>query len=267
MDVNDTSIFLNCIEPNIKDINRVKVYLDRTNKEYDELEDLINYIDSDSTKIVTYHNQEFIYDYLSMVPMEVKNYEAIQYLLSNDSMKELPQWAKAKQSLDSFLDFLLERKKSISERIDVLSFAYTEKYISKKYYDMFSKRDIFIRDPMTFMTFINRLELEDDIKIDIVKDAIKQNLKHYNDEDKINGNDLLVENKKYLSTKYLSMIYNVSKYIDLSKPYNELIKIEQNDYSKESLRILKRIWIVNELYNCSNPLKLYTLRNELKELV
>lgn len=267
MDVNDTSIFLNCIEPNIRDINRVKVYLDRTNKEYDELEDLINYINSDSKRIVTYPDQDIINHYLSLVPMDVKNYEAIKYLISNDSLKEFPQWAKAKQSLDSLLDFLLERKQSVSERIDILSYAYTEKYISKKYYDMFSKKDVFIRDPMTFMAFINRLELEDEVKIDILKDAIKQSVKHYKDEDKINDNDLLVENRKYLSTKYLSMIYNVSKYIDLSKPYNELIEIKQNDYSKESLKLLKRIWIINEIYTSSNPLKLYSLRNELKELV
>ncbi len=267
MDVNDASIFLNCIEPNIRDINRVKVYLNQTNKEYDELEDLINFIGSDSTKIVTYENQKLIYDYLNMVPMDIKNYEAIKYLASNESMKNFPQWSKAKQSLDSLLDFLLERKQNISERIDVLSYAYTEKYISKKYYDMFSKKDVFIRDPMIFMNFINRIELEDKEKIDIVKDAIKQNLKHYKDEDKIDSNELLVENRKYLTNKYLSMIYNVSKYIDLSKAYNELIEIKQNDYSKESLKLLKKIWIVNELYNCSNPLKMYSLRNELKELV
>ena len=267
MDVNDTSIFLNCIEPNIRDINRVKVYLNQTNKEYDELEDLINFIDSDSTKIISYQNQDIIYNYLNMVPMDVKNYEAIKYLVSNERVKDLPQWSKAKQSLDSLLDFLLERKQNVSDKIDALSYSYTEKYISKKYYDMFSKKEVFIRDPMMFMAFINRLELEDKEKIDIVKDAIKQNLKHYKDEDKINDNDLLVENIKYLTNKYLSMVYNVSKYIDLSKHYNELIEIHQNDYSKESLKILKRIWIVNELYNCSNPLKLYSLRNELKELV
>ncbi len=268
MDVNNISVFLNCIEPNIKDINRVKLYLDQTNREYDELENLINYVDGDSKKIINYENQSIVYNYLKNISMDAKNYDAIKYLISNDGVKEMPQWIKAKQSLDSLLDSLINRKQEISNRVDVLSFAYTEKYIAKRYYDMASKKDFDINDPDMFMKFLDRLELTDDIKINILKEAIRDtNKNHRKNIYNIYTNALLEEYKELLTNKYISMIDNVNKYIDLSKNIDDLLELKQNDYNEENLVLIKKIWLVNELNKTNSEERKERLSKELIDLV
>ena len=268
MDVNDISVFLNCIEPNIKDIYRVKAYLDKTTLEYDEIEDLINYLEGNSIRIINYENQDIINNYLQMISIDEKDYEAIKYLVSNDKVKELPQWLKAKQTLDSFLDFLVDRKHNIQERVDILSYAYMEKYIAKRYYDMFSKNDIMINDSEMFMNLLNRLDLPDNVKINVIKESIEQSIKNYNKEtEKIESDELLRENSKYLSNKYTSMLDNAIKYIDLSKNIDELLEKKHKDYTKDNLVLLKRVWIINELNKKNIEDKREKLIEDLNDLV
>ena len=268
MDVNDISVFLNCIEPNIKDIYRVKAYLDKTTLEYDEIEDLINYLNGDSIRIIYYEKQDIINNYLQMMSIDEKDYDAIKYLISNEKVKELPQWLKAKQTLDSFLDFLIDRKNNIQERIDILSYAYMEKYIAKKYYDMFSKNDIMINDSDMFMNLLNRLNLQEKVKINIIKESIEQSIRNYKEEtNKIESNEILRANSKFLSNKYVSMLDSAIKYIDLSKSIDELLERKHKDYTKDNLILLKRIWIVNELNKHNSEDRCEMLVNELNDLV
>ena len=259
MDVDDTSVFLSYIEPNIEDIDKVHNFLDKDNIEYLELSKLMDYIKDDSKKIIEYSNQDFIDNYLEDNSLDNKSYEAIKYLVSNESVKDLPQYGKAIQSLDSLLDFFKERKNKVSERIDALTYSYMDKYISKKYYDMFNNNDVFILDPMEFINFINRLEIEETVKVKIIDKAIRCNINHYYEND---VNEVIKPFKSYLSNKYVSLIDNVSKYYDLSLDIDELQ--EQTGYDRENIITLKKIWLVNKIKGNKNNKELV---NELTTLV
>ena len=270
MDVTDISVFLNCIKPNIEDIDKVKNYLDQSNQEYKELNELFTYVGDDYKRVTTYHNQDMIYKYLDMISISRTTYDAIKYLISSDNSNiyELPQYIKASKNLDTIWGYLNDRKSDISERVDVLSYAYMDKYISKKYYDMFSSGDIYVIDPMEFSNLIKRLEIDDSTKIEILKSTITSNINHYykmvdNDLKK----DILKTYSHYLTNKYISMIDNASKYIDLSLHIEKLLELKQNNYTNDSLITLKRIWLINEIDSNEDIEVIKKLIDELNALV
>ena len=270
MDVNDISVFLNCIKPNIEDIDKVKNYLDQSNQEYEELNELFTYVGDDYKRVTTYHNQDMIYKYLDMISISRTTYDAIKYLISSDNSNiyELPQYIKASKNLNTIWGYLNDRKSDISERVDVLSYAYMDKYISKKYYDMFSSGDIYVIDPMEFSNLIKRLEIDDSTKIEILKNTITSNINHYykmvdNDLKK----DILKTYSHYLTNRYISMIDNASKYIDLSLHIEKLLELKQNNYTNDSLITLKRIWLINEIDNNDDIEVIKKLIDELHALV
>ena len=158
--MNDISVFLSSIKPIVDDIDKVKLYLDQNNKEYEDLNDLVTYVGDDEKRLINYKNQDLIYNYLEMISVNASTYDAIKYLIANSDsgVQGLPQYIKASKNLNTIYGFLTDRKQEVSERVDVLSYAYTEKYIAKKYYDMFNNNDIYVTDPVEFTNFINRLE-------------------------------------------------------------------------------------------------------------
>jgi hypothetical protein len=270
MDVNDISVFLNCIKPNIEDIDNVKNYLDQSNQEYEELNELIRYVGDDYKRVTTYHNQDMIYKYLDMISISRTTYDAIKYLISSDNSNiyELPQYIKASKNLNTIWGYLNDRKSDISERVDVLSYAYMDKYISKKYYDMFSSGDIYVIDPMEFSNLIKRLEIEDSTKIEILKSTITSNINHYYKKvDNDLKKDILKTYSHYLTNKFISMIDNASKYIDLSLHIEKLLELKQNNYTNDSLITLKRIWLINEIDNNEDIEVIKKLIDELNALV
>ena len=270
MDVNDISVFLNCIKPNIEDIDKVKNYLDQSNQEYEELNELITYVGDDYKRVTTYHNQDMIYKYLDMISISRTTYDAIKYLISSDNSNiyELPQYIKASKNLNTIWGYLNDRKSDISERVDVLSYAYMDKYISKKYYDMFSSGDIYVIDPMEFSNLIKRLEIEDSTKIEILKSTITSNInRYYKMVDNDLKKDILKTYSHYLTNKYISMIDNASKYIDLSLHIEKLLELKQNNYTNDSLITLKRIWLINEIDNNEDIEVIKKLIDELNALV
>ena len=258
MEVSDFSVFLSSIKPNIEDIDKVKLFLDQSNQEYDELTDLITYCDNDEKKIITYHNQDIIYSYLNMIGVSENTYNAIKYLVANDNpnIKEMPQYVKAIKNLNTIFGSIDDRRKDISERVDILSYSYTDKYIAKKYYDMFANDNIYVVDPLEFTNFIKRLDIDNNLRIDILKTTINKNINHYynNDENKITE-DVLKTYNHYLTNKYISMIDNANKYIDLSLDIGRLLEIEQNYFTRTNLILLKRIWLVNEIKNSNGNIK------------
>ena len=262
MDVDDTSVFLSYIKPNIEDIDKVHNFLDQDSIEYDELVKLIDYVDDNSLRIIKYDNQDFIKNYLADNNIDDSSYEAIKYLVSNEKAFGLPQYEKAIQSLDSLLDYLIDKKTKVSERIDILAYSYMDKYLSKKYYDIFASNNIFIQDPEEFTNFINRLEIDDGIKIRILERSIRENLNHYYSKKEVINE--IKPYKDYLSNKYISMVDNVSKYLDLSLDINKLIEV--SNYDKDNILLLKRIWLVNEINNNKDTKKRKKLIDELNTL-
>lgn len=268
--MNDISVFLSSIKPIVDDIDKVKLYLDQNNKEYEDLNDLVTYVGDDEKRLINYKNQDLIYNYLEMISVNASTYDAIKYLIANSDsgVQGLPQYIKASKNLNTIYGFLTDRKQEVSERVDVLSYAYTEKYIAKKYYDMFNNNDIYVTDPMEFTNFINRLDIDNNLRVEILKTTIKENINHYSErKDNEIKRDIIRTYGHYLTNKYTSMIDNASKNIDLSLDIGKLLEDAPNDYTNDSLILMKRIWLINEINDTNNEETIKNLIDEFHMLV
>ena len=248
--MNYTSIFLDSIKPNLEGIDEIKERLDNSMDEYKNLDELVFFIGDDSKKIIDFPNQDLINNYLSLISKDEKEYQAIKYLVStNDKkMRFLPQYVDSVVNLESLAIGIRSIKNNLSREIDDLSSTYYEKWLNKKYYDIFSSNNIYLSDPSEFSIYLKKLEIPDDLKVNILGEAVKCNNIYYqkyydNKDDYIK---FINDNRIFLLNKFKSLEDSLSKYVNLDCSLEDILSYS-NRYDLENLLLAKKIWIVNKV--------------------
>lgn len=265
--MNYTSIFLDSIKPQIEGLDEIKEKLDNSMDEYNNLEELIFFIGEDSKKLIDFPKQDLINNYLSLISKNENDYQAIKYLISikDKKIKFLPQYVDSLVYLESLVINMKKLKNNLSRDIDELSKTYYEKWLNKKYYDIFSSKNIYIVDSEEFSNYIDKLEVDNELKINILKEAIKYNNIYYQSDYYKDLNDyttFIKSNYFLLLNKYRSLADSLSKYIDLSCNLEKLLEYSDK-YDLSNLLFAKKIWIVNKV----NDSYLNNEKNELDSLI
>jgi len=248
--VNYTSIFLDSIKPNIEGIDEIKEKLDNSMDEYKNLDELVFFIGNDSKKIIDFPNQDLVNNYLSLISKDEKEYQAIKYLISTNDKKLrfLPQYVDSIINLESLSLSIKNLKNKLSSEIDDLSSTYYEKWLNKKYYNIFSTNNIYLSDPSEFSIYLKKLEIPIELKINILGEAIKYNNIYYQKyyENRDDYIKFINNNRLFLLNKYKSLADSLSKYVNLDGSLENLL-IYSNRYDLENLLLAKKIWIVNKV--------------------
>lgn len=248
--MNYTSIFLDSIKPNIEGIDEIKEKLDNSMDEYKNLDELVFFIGNDSKKIIDFPNQDLVNNYLSLISKDEKEYQAIKYLISTNDKKLrfLPQYVDSIINLESLSLSIKNLKNKLSSEIDDLSSTYYEKWLNKKYYNIFSTNNIYLSDPSEFSIYLKKLEIPIELKINILGEAIKYNNIYYQKyyENRDDYIKFINNNRLFLLNKYKSLADSLSKYVNLDGSLENLL-IYSNRYDLENLLLAKKIWIVNKV--------------------
>ncbi len=190
-----------------------------------------------------------------LISKDENDYQAIKYLVSSKDKKIqfLPQYVDSLVNLESLAIILRERKNELSNEIDKWSIEFDNKYINKKYYDIFTSNNIYISDPEEFSIFLSKIDLTSEDKINILKDVINYNLVYYHNNYDSNSDEIsefINNHKGYLLNEYVSYADNINKYFDLSLDLPKIIDLcDEKEYCYSNILLAKKIWLVNKIYN------------------
>lgn len=169
------------LEPLIVDLDEEKENLVNKKAELENISRMLAYTNDNLEMVGIYADQDLIINNLSKIDSNKDEYKASCYLLKseNESVKNLPQYDKACEYIRNILEYFKLCKASLIVETQDLEKICKEKEIEKKYYDIFSKNDFLISDIKEFKDFLDKHDISNNDKINILIDAIDGNLKEY----------------------------------------------------------------------------------------
>ena len=179
----DNSIrkLLTILEPLVWDLDDQKKYLSKIKEELENVSRLLAYTKDNIEMIGVYADQDLIINNLGKIYCSKDEYKASCYLLKSedDSVKNLPQYAKAKELFNDIIEFFKLHKAELIVEIQDLKSKCDRKEVEKKYYDILSSSNPFVDDVEEFKDIINDYGLTNDDKIDLLLRIINNNMLNY----------------------------------------------------------------------------------------
>ncbi len=260
--MSDTELFLDYLKPIIADLSDIRTKMDSCKEEFDELSRFFSCVENDVKLIGQYDNQDFINQYLVEFGSERVEYQANTYLANNDNVNIhiLPQYKEAINYLKRFISFLNRKKNEIEIELNNYTIIYNEKFIANKYYDIFSESNIYVTDPVEFINFMNSINLDYKVKLNIIKEVIESNVSNYKSEKyrpsestHVIVHELLHENQELLEEDSVEFMIHVGQDINLGRILKDTIN--ETVLEKHSINEIikaKKIWLlknINEKYH------------------
>ena len=179
----DNSIrrLIELLEPLIFDLDEKKRLLVEHKNELENVSRMLAYTKDNLDMVSIYADQELILSSLSKINSNKDEYRASCYLLNgeNDDIKKLPQYEKAYNLISDIVEYFKLYKAELIVETGELEKECQEKETAKKYYNVFSSTNPFVDDTKEFNSFLDKYELEDEIKINILMYAIENNIREY----------------------------------------------------------------------------------------
>lgn len=263
----EVKILLDDFRQRYNDIDEVKEDLDSKKELINDFDELEETIKIDPLNIFKYSKTFIINDLLKKMTITSKEYEAIKYILDNDSsnIRELPQYVESMKQLNRICDFIKVYRETIYFKINSLEKEYYEKSLFKKY-DHILSESLLIEDIEEFIKYIDLDNLSISNKIQIYIWAINNNLKIYlkNDNQKVlldknqEQRDLVkintfIHNNIYLlEKKYLDILSKINIYMDVSNDIKDLIinsDKENNELDINDIFTAKQVWLMKKINN------------------
>ncbi len=172
------------LRPTIVDLDDKIRELTVWQKEKKRIEEFLNYLENDISKIKDYSDQELILSNLLRIESNENEYNASCYLLTsgNENVKLLPQYQIAYQYILKIVHFFTKRNEELLIKTDDLTKICEDKKMNKKYFDIFDSVDPFVHDVDEFADFLRKQDLDNDTKRQILIYTIKKNVDKYKKE-------------------------------------------------------------------------------------
>ena len=169
------------LKPLIVDLDDQKTNLNDKKQELENVSRLLAYTNDNLDMVSVYADQDLIINNLDKINSDKDEYKASCYLLKseNENVKNLPQYEKACNFIQSIIDYFKECKSRLVTETQDLEKLCREKELDKKYYDAFSDSNPYIEDIKEFEEFMQKHEMDEDDKINILIYAIKNNALRY----------------------------------------------------------------------------------------
>ena len=128
-----------------------------------------------------YADQDLIINCLEKINSNKDDYDASCYLLKSDdsSVKQLPQYEKAYSLINDIIEYFKLYKAELIVNNNELEKECQDKEIAKKYYDLFLSDSILINDTEEFCQFLDKCQLTDEDRINVLIYTLKNNVQKY----------------------------------------------------------------------------------------
>ena len=255
------SKFLKCLEPIIIDLNEVKKELDKLRIELSDVNDFLEYVKGDITKISTYSNQDLIYNNLSSLESDETNYKAMVYLVNGNSenIKALPQYESAVNYMESIIECFEINKENLVELEKRTNDDYEYKSIAKKYYDLFQQENLYIEEQKEFVDFLLTTNLDKKDYEHILCHVVKMNVVYYRnnafedleidrEQDLMKIHEIIHNNKVLMNSEYADFVNKVSKKINITLNIKDIVNEETlQKINIDNIILAKTIWLTNKI--------------------
>ena len=175
--MSDNSIrrFVTILEPLIVDLD------DKKKELLENISRFLAYTKDKYETVGIYADQDLIMNHLENVGYSLEEYKASCYLLKSDDskVKGLPQYEKACELIRDIVNFFSQYKVDLTIQIQLLNDVCNRKEMEKKYYDIFSNSDPYVKDIGEFENIIDDYDLTNDEKINILVSTINSNMANY----------------------------------------------------------------------------------------
>ncbi len=172
---------ISLLEPTVVDLGDKNKELQDKKKLLSEIDEMLMFVDDDIKKVASFKNQQLIVDNLSGIDSNITEYKACCYLLNSDdkNVQLLPQYIESSNYIANLLDYFKKWQEELKNDVTSLEVVCDEKTINKKYLDVFKKENPVVYDVDEFSNFIEKQELSNKDKIDILVYIINSNLNDY----------------------------------------------------------------------------------------
>ena len=176
---NSVKKLIELLEPLIFDLDEKKRLLIESKNELENVSRMLAYTKDNIDMIGIYADQDLILNNLSKVGSNKEEYRASCYLLNSESedVKKLPQYEKARDLINNIFEYFKLYKAELIVDTGELEKECEEKEMAKKYYNILANANLFVSDTVEFNSFLDRYELKDEDKINILIYVIESNIK------------------------------------------------------------------------------------------
>ena len=178
---NSVKKLIELLEPLIVDLDEKKRLLVDRKNELENVSRMLAYTRDNLDMVGSYADQDLIINSLQKINSDKEKYRASCYLLNseNEDVKKLPQYEEAHNLISDIVEYFKLYKAELIVETNEIEKECREKDVAKKYYNAFSSTNLFIDDTEEFNNFIDKYELDDDDKINILIYALENNIKKY----------------------------------------------------------------------------------------
>jgi len=182
MDIdNSVKKFVQILESLVLDLDEQKKILDDYKRELESVSRFLAYTKDNLEMVGIYADQDLVIDAVEKIGYSKEEYKASCYLTKSEdeSVKALPQYAKAYELISDIIEFFKLHKAELIVGINELSESCKKKELEKKYYNILSSSEPFIEDVNEFKSILNDYDMTKEDQINILIYIIKNNISSY----------------------------------------------------------------------------------------
>ena len=263
---NSLAKLLAYIEPKIANIGENRVEIKSLSEVLKTITEIVELGKKSYLEILDYYDQDFIIRCLKIYNEAnddlISKYKSCKYLLENqdNNMKELPQYQDAIKYMDFLINYLNELWQKVTEEYNLKSDNLKNQELLNKYYLILKSDNVFIKDALEFIDFLNKVEFTLEERYEILLYVNRCNIKNYSMN--TDSKDMFVNDINFAEVKALleKNAYLIDKNMNLNFKEENIIqdgKINQEYIFNKKKYLLNKIYQLFETFEYDEITKYY----------
>ena len=263
---NSLAKLLAYIEPKIANIGENRVEIKSLSEVLKTITEIVELGKKSYLEILDYYDQDFIIRCLKIYNEAnddlISKYKSCKYLLENqdNNMKELPQYQDAIKYMDFLINYLNELWQKVTEEYNLKSDNLKVQELLNKYYLILKSDNVFIKDALEFIDFLNKVEFTLEERYEILLYVNRCNIKNYSMN--TDSKDMFVNDINFAEVKALleKNAYLIDKNMSLNFKEENIIqdgKINQEYIFNKKKYLLNKIYQLFETFEYDEITKYY----------